>query len=260
MDELRPLTFDRITPALVEDIVMNVSSHGKRQGQYLLQTIKMVLRNAALRGQPVNHQVLSLTPPVYESRRKRFLTSDQVDDLSEGSREARMIRFVALTGLRFVEASGLTDADVTLGDRSIRIHRAITKSDAGVRTIPLTPEARRILKAQRLARVPSEFLFPAPMGGQWVYANFYKRVWLKNKKRGDLDFHDLRHTFASLMIASGCHPKVLQTLMGHESIKTTMDTYGHLYEDAGSAAMEALEAFLRRDVDSTESDAAGEGR
>jgi hypothetical protein len=35
--------------------------------------------------------------------------------------------------------------------------------------------------------------------------------------------------------------------MGHESIKVTMDTYGHLYEGAGEAAVEALDAYLRRD-------------
>ena len=245
--ELFPLTFDRITPALVEDIVMPVATESPRQAQYMLQTIKMVLRNAALRGQPVNPQVLTVTPPVYESRRKRFLTSEQVDDLAEGSTEALMLRFVALTGLRFVEVSGLTDGDVTLGARSIRVHRQITKSDAGIRTIPLTNEARRILREQRLARVPSVLLFPAPGGGQWGYSNFRTRVWKKNERVGDIDFHDLRHTFASLMIASGCHPKVLQTLMGHETISTTMDTYGHLYEDAGSVAMDALETYLRRD-------------
>jgi hypothetical protein len=46
------------------------------------------------------------------------------------------------------------------------------------------------------------------------------------------------------MIASGCHPGVLKALMGHESIKTTLDTYGHLYPDATGAAIEALDAYL----------------
>jgi hypothetical protein len=54
--------------ALVEDVVMTVAVESPRQGQYVLQTIKMVLRNAALREQPVNPQVLTVTPPVHESR------------------------------------------------------------------------------------------------------------------------------------------------------------------------------------------------
>ena len=43
-------------------------------------------------------------------------------------------------------------------------------------------------------------------------------------------FHDLRHTYASLLIAQGEHPKYIQTQMGHSSIKVTMDIYGHLME------------------------------
>jgi integrase len=41
--------------------------------------------------------------------------------------------------------------------------------------------------------------------------------------------HDLRHTAASLMIQAGYPPKILQEIMGHASITTTLDLYGHLY-------------------------------
>lgn len=42
-------------------------------------------------------------------------------------------------------------------------------------------------------------------------------------------FHDLRHTYAAFLINQGTHPKVVQILMGHESMRTTMDLYGHLF-------------------------------
>jgi integrase len=57
-------------------------------------------------------------------------------------------------------------------------------------------------------------------------------------------FHEVRHSFASFMIASGCHPGVLKELIGHESIRTTIDTYGHLYPDAKQAARAALDAHM----------------
>ncbi len=41
--------------------------------------------------------------------------------------------------------------------------------------------------------------------------------------------HDLRHTHAALLIAEGAHPKVIQTRLGHTSITTTLDTYGHIF-------------------------------
>jgi integrase len=43
-------------------------------------------------------------------------------------------------------------------------------------------------------------------------------------------FHDLRHTFASLLIQKGANPKYIQQQLGHGSIKVTMDIYGHLFE------------------------------
>ena len=45
-------------------------------------------------------------------------------------------------------------------------------------------------------------------------------------------FHDLRHTHAALLIAANTHPKLLQSRLGHTSIKTTLDIYGYLYEIA----------------------------
>jgi hypothetical protein len=53
-----------------------------------------------------------------------------------------------------------------------------------------------------------------------------------------LRFHDLRHTNVATLIAQDEHPKVIQTRLGHLSIKVTLDRYGHRFEglDAASAA------------------------
>jgi integrase len=58
-------------------------------------------------------------------------------------------------------------------------------------------------------------------------------------------FHDLRHTHAALLIAQGEHPKVIQVRLGHASIKTTLDTYGHLFEGLDEAAADRLDANWR---------------
>jgi hypothetical protein len=46
-------------------------------------------------------------------------------------------------------------------------------------------------------------------------------------------FHDLRHTCASLAIERGAHPKLIQTRLGHEDIRTTLNVYGHMFPSAG---------------------------
>ena len=56
-------------------------------------------------------------------------------------------------------------------------------------------------------------------------------------------FHDLRHTYAALMVAAGAHPKYLQAQMGHSSIRVTLDLYGHLFPDANRGVLDTLDAL-----------------
>jgi integrase len=61
----------------------------------------------------------------------------------------------------------------------------------------------------------------------------------------ELTFHDLRHTGASLMVAAGCHVKVIAERMGHSDGGTlVLRRYGHLYRGAGRQAAIALESNL----------------
>ena len=69
----------------------------------------------------------------------------------------------------------------------------------------------------------------------------------------DFRFHDLRHYFASLLIASGLDVKVVQARLRHASAKTTLDTYGHLWpdrDDTSRAAVAAVYQDWRSDVNS----------
>lgn len=59
-----------------------------------------------------------------------------------------------------------------------------------------------------------------------------------------LRFHDLRHLHATLMIALGVHPRVIQGRLGHARIGTTIDVYGHRFEGADRAAAQAVGALL----------------
>ena len=57
-------------------------------------------------------------------------------------------------------------------------------------------------------------------------------------------FHDLRHTFASLMLLRGAKPKVISEALGHSSVAFTMDTYSHIIEGMQSDAMALLDEVL----------------
>ena len=71
---------------------------------------------------------------------------------------------------------------------------------------------------------------------------FYRKFLPALRRAGlpRIRFHDLRHTYASLLIAQGEHPKYIQAQMGHSSINVTMDTYGHLLDTVNRAAADRL--------------------
>ena len=62
-------------------------------------------------------------------------------------------------------------------------------------------------------------------------------------------FHDLRHYFASLLIATGADVKVVQARLRHACAKTTLDTYGHLWPDSDDSTRTAVEAVLAARAD-----------
>jgi integrase len=73
------------------------------------------------------------------------------------------------------------------------------------------------------------------------------RDWLRTLRRSKLQrirFHDLRHTYASLLIAQGAHPKYIQAQLGHASIQTILDRYGHLMPEMHEAEARKLDRLV----------------
>ena len=71
------------------------------------------------------------------------------------------------------------------------------------------------------------------------FADIVKRSGLEH-----LRFHDLRHTFASLMLLRGAKPKVISEALGHASVAFTMDTYSHIIEGMQEDAMALLDEVI----------------
>ena len=73
----------------------------------------------------------------------------------------------------------------------------------------------------------------------------YKRI-AERSGITDVRFHDLRHTHASLLLSSGVPIHVVQARLGHESIQTTVDTYGHVLPASDVEAGDKLDSILSR--------------
>ncbi|GGY29934.1 hypothetical protein GCM10010363_08050 [Streptomyces omiyaensis] len=173
------------------------------------------------------------------------------------------------TGMRWSEASALRISDLSLNsDRpSANIQRAWKKAKKGSTGgafylgPPKTKKARRLLRlapaqvelARRHAagRRPDDFLFRTATGKSWRHANYYNRKWLpavqKAMEKGlpkRPRLHDLRHTHVSWLIAARIPLPAIQIRLGHESIQTTVDRYGHLVQGLDDDIAVAVEAAM----------------
>lgn len=117
------------------------------------------------------------------------------------------------------------------------------------------PAFLRDLLAEHLARPlpggdsPESFIFTTPAGDAVRHNLFYKRVFRPAAAATfpgrALRFHDLRHTCAAWLIAAGAHPLQIKLRLGHREIRTTMDTYGHLFPSAEPELAALLDAGYR---------------
>jgi integrase len=100
----------------------------------------------------------------------------------------------------------------------------------------VTPLFLRELLAAHLATEvrPEEqaLVFTSRGGGPLRAGNFHRRLWRPDLNEAGIQYlrpHDLRHTCAALLIATGAHPKAVQAHLGHSSNQVTMDRNGHLF-------------------------------
>ncbi|MFQ5967331.1 MAG: tyrosine-type recombinase/integrase, partial [Acidimicrobiia bacterium] len=147
------------------------------------------------------------------------------------------------TGLRIGEATHLRPDHLNLLRRQLRVVEHL-KTEASLRTVSL-PRFLVEELAQHLGKYRGEYVFIAPEGGQVRPQNFRRRAWRPVAPEG-VRFHDLRHSHAAMLIAAGVHPKVIQERLGHTSIKTTLDIYGHLYDGLDEAAADTLDDVFER--------------
>lgn len=171
------------------------------------------------------------------------------------------------TGMRQGEILGLKWDEVDFDNNQIRVRNTLTfkkklkdgaKSSSGNRSISVSDFVMKELRKHK-ALMAQEGLINAKTkskdklvihstNGNPVDSStlrvLFKRICDENKIR-KIRFHDLRHTCASLLLQAGVHPKVVQEMLGHSSIKITLDTYSHLLPNMQNDAAKTLEQMLK---------------
>lgn len=197
----------------------------------------------------------------------RFLTERELETAVRLAGSAGDLLSVAVgTGLRSGELSALWVSDIDLERRTVRVNKAWKRNGEDDATdvpgwiakqlkpkhamrehhlgFPKTPKSRRTVTfapavasvlADRIAdHAPDDFVFTTKNGYPVHNGDFYRDVWRKLMKALAAEgippfrFHDLRHTHVAWLVAGGAPLPHIQARLGHESITTTIDTYGHL--------------------------------
>ena len=206
-------------------------------------------------------------PPKVPQRKFRPLSPEEARRLleaAEGDRFHALYVLAITCGLRQGELLGLTweNVDLDRGTLQVRYQLQWVKKEAeksgnrekpswvltepksakSRRTVMLPQVAIKALKKHRVQQIAEKlemgevwqdlgFVFTTPIGTPQDASGFRKRSFQPLLERAGVPkirFHDLRHTHASLLLAQGVHPKVVQEQLGHSQISLTLDTYSHL--------------------------------
>lgn len=249
------------------------------------RVLSMALDFAVASRRLATNPAKGISLPRVQDAEKRYLTHRQVEQLADavGPAWALLVRFLAYTGVRFGEAAALRVERVDLDRRRVLIVSSATMVRGKLvegptkgyqrREVPIPPFLAGELAEHVAGLRPGELVFVGPRGAQLrsstfrpVLAAAAEVLGICEPKLGvdgqqvtrtnaegvvhvvmtkHLHPHELRHTAASLAIASGADVKVVQQMLGHKSATMTLDLYGHLFPDRLDVVADALDAARR---------------
>lgn len=186
-----------------------------------------------------------------ESAREAFLAPNEVVKLAaaleraEDQRAADVVRLCMLTGARLgeVRCARFEQFNLALG---IWTKQAAQTKQRRVHRLPVSSDTVALVRARRAAvGGDCPWLFPGDVEGQPVQE--IRRFWVRIKREAglpDIRIHDLRHTFASLLVNSGASLEMIGKLLGHTQAQTT-ERYAHLMDSPLRAGVDAVGGLLR---------------
>lgn len=187
------------------------------------------------------------------------LTAGEIKTLVEELelREKTLVLLAASTGLRQSEMFGLKWRDIDFDLKPINVTRSIVygvvgqcKTEASQRPVPAHPmllEAVAAWKQQQLHKRPDDWVFARrrhrgrkPVWGQAILRKFFRPKAQELGISRQFGWHTFRHTYSTLLRSAGTEFKVMQELLRHSSMRSTLDVYTQAMTPSKKAAQDAV--------------------
>jgi integrase len=155
----------------------------------------------------------------------------------------KLVRGALLTGCRFGELAALCAADVKLGEEKIYIARS---KGGKARRVPLNTEGLALFKALHAGKKADDLVFTRADGQAWGknhHVRALKAACAVAKIQPAISFHDLRHTYASMLINAGVKLEVISKLLGHADMRITLKHYADIADPVKEDAVTKLPSF-----------------
>ncbi|MBM0125613.1 tyrosine-type recombinase/integrase [Pimelobacter simplex] len=234
------------------------ASTTKMRYNYVHMAFRAAVRDKVIREAPSDGVALPKVAKVEVTM--MIPTAEQVAAAREGCADPAFVAFIAVcayAGLRLGEAAGLQVGDVDFLRREIRVRRQVQGQTAATAKVvpPKAGSARTIYADDELVKLLSKHVRDIGTWGDegWLFGvgtllnrNSAGHLWRQTRGPLGMDaftLHDLRHFYASGLIAAGCDVVTVQHALGHSSPTITLNTYSHLWpkaEDRTRAAAASL--------------------
>jgi len=233
----------------------------------LSQSLKYAVRQGYLGRNPCE----MVDAPRARKKIMRTLTPGELEKLLDNAVDSYyypVIYTAVSLGLRQAELLGLRWRDIDLEMLSVSVSRVLykrggtcefkePKTDHSRRNVAMTPKLAIFLREYKAQRnqfyqllgkdmTLDDLVFANESGKPMdpsILSHSFSRI-AKKSGLGTVRFHDLRHTFASLLLLRGAKPKVISEALGHASVAFTMDTYSHIINGMQEEAMALLDTIL----------------
>jgi integrase len=271
------LKIQQINPLHVQKFI-NELVNERKYSEHTIHLIYRIISASFKKAKIINlikeNPAIGVTLPKIRKKEMNLWSLEQVNCfIREAKKVKRLTRcytgflIALLTGMRQGEILGLRWKDIDMEKQTIYIRQTLTqdaelkigaKNEASVRSIHIPENLISELKAHRkvileeklqLGKAYTDFdlVICTRKGKPMIPRNFRKEFYNLSEKINlpKIRFHDLRHTYATILIQQNVNVKLISERLGHSEIGTTLDTYSHVLPNMQKSISDELKKIIQ---------------